>query len=410
MTYSEILRVAIESLLINRLRSFLTTLGIVIGVGAVIGLVSLGRAVEVFIASEFESLGSNILEVSSRRPSSPTRTRIEPLSMRAAADLANPLNTSTISQIAVTYGVFGQIQSGSNRLSLSITGVSANYAQLRSWPLLYGSFIEAQDIEETTRVAVLGLDVVESLFGQRFFNPVGQIIRINDRSFTVIGVMTERGGTFVSQDNVILIPITTAQTRLANARAADGSYIVSRMYVQVRDEGMINQATQEITAYLSEKHRVMFPDEQDFQISNSSDILSIINQVSGVLTVFLVMIAGISLLVGGIGIMNIMLVSVTERTREIGLRKALGARGSDILLQFLTESIALSLLGGVVGILIAWLATSIGTALIPELTIQLSADAVLLATGVSSFVGAFFGFYPARRAAGMRPIDALRFE
>lgn len=410
MTYSEILRVAIESLLINRLRSFLTTLGIVIGVGAVIGLVSLGRAVEVFIASEFESLGSNILEVSSRRPSSPTRTRIEPLSMRAAADLANPLNTSTISQIAVTYGVFGQIQSGSNRLSLSITGVSANYAQLRSWPLLYGSFIEAQDVEETTRVAVLGLDVVESLFGQRFFNPVGQIIRINDRSFTVIGVMTERGGTFVSQDNVILIPITTAQTRLANARAADGSYIVSRMYVQVRDEGMINQATQEITAYLSEKHRVMFPDEQDFQISNSSDILSIINQVSGVLTVFLVMIAGISLLVGGIGIMNIMLVSVTERTREIGLRKALGAKGSDILLQFLTESIALSLLGGVVGILIAWLATSIGTALIPELTIQLSADAVLLATGVSSFVGAFFGFYPASRAAGMRPIDALRFE
>ena len=330
--------------------------------------------------------------------------------MRAAADLANPLNTSTISQIAVTYGVFGQIQSGSNRLSLSITGVSANYAQLRSWPLLYGSFIEAQDVEETTRVAVLGLDVVESLFGQRFFNPVGQIIRINDRSFTVIGVMTERGGTFVSQDNVILIPITTAQTRLANARAADGSYIVSRMYVQVRDEGMINQATQEITAYLSEKHRVMFPDEQDFQISNSSDILSIINQVSGVLTVFLVMIAGISLLVGGIGIMNIMLVSVTERTREIGLRKALGARGSDILLQFLTESIVLSLLGGVAGILIAWLATSIGTALIPDLTIQLSADAVLLATGVSSFVGAFFGFYPARRAAGMRPIDALRFE
>lgn len=410
MTYSEILRVAIESLLINRLRSFLTTLGIVIGVGAVIGLVSLGRAVEVFIASEFESLGSNILEVSSRRPSSPTRTRIEPLSMRAAADLANPLNSSTISQIAVTYGVFGQIQSGPNRLSLSLTGVSANYAQLRSWPLLYGSFIEAQDIEETTRVAVLGLDVVESLFGQRFFNPVGQIIRINDRSFTVIGVMTERGGTFVSQDNVILIPITTAQTRLANARAADGSYIVSRMYVQVRDEGMINQATQEITAYLSEKHRVMFPDEQDFQISNSSDILSIINQVSGVLTVFLVMIAGISLLVGGIGIMNIMLVSVTERTREIGLRKALGARGSDILLQFLTESIVLSLLGGVVGILIAWLATSIGTALIPDLTIQLSADAVLLATGVSSFVGAFFGFYPARRAAGMRPIDALRFE
>lgn len=410
MSLGEIFRIALESLLINRLRSILTTLGIVIGVGAVIGLVSLGRAVETFIASEFETLGSNVLEVRSAAPRSPTRDRVEPLTTLEATRLANPAIAPSVLQTATSYTLFGQVVAGAERTSTTLNGASANYAEVRNWLPLLGTFITEEHIRETARVAVLGLDVVEELFGTRGYNPLGMTIRINERSFTVVGVMSERGGTFISEDNVVFVPISTAQTRLDNARTRDGGYRVTAIYAQVIDENAVQSGTQEISAFLSEAHGVVFENEQDFRITSPSDLLGIINQVSGVLTVFLTLIASISLLVGGIGIMNIMLVSVTERTREIGLRKALGAQRSDILTQFLIESTLLSLLGGIIGILIGWLAGVIGTALIAELTITLSLDAVFLATTVSTLVGVFFGYYPASRAANMRPIDALRFE
>jgi putative ABC transport system permease protein len=410
MQFSETLRIAISSLLVNRLRSILTTLGIIIGVGAVIGLVSLGRAVEDFIASEFSDLGSNILEVRSSRPNSPTRVRVDPLTTIEADALSNPIIAPSIANVAQSYSLGGTVRLGTELIAPPLQGVSANYAELRSWSVLLGDFITLDDVESAGRVAVLGLDVVESLFGQRTFNPVGQIIRINDRPFTVVGVMTERGGTFVSEDNVVLIPISTAQTRLANARARDGGQIVSTIYVEVINEDLVPQATSEIENYLNEKHGIVFADEQDYTISSSADLLETINQLSGTLTIFLVLIASVSLLVGGIGIMNIMLVSVTERTREIGLRKSVGARSRDILSQFLIESTLLSLLGGILGIAVGWLASTIGTALIPDLTITLSLDAVILAVGVSTLVGVFFGYYPANRAANMKPIDALRFE
>jgi putative ABC transport system permease protein len=410
MDFWQTLRLAYESITLNRLRSILTTIGIIIGVGAVIGLVSLGRAVEAFIASEFDALGSNILEVSSAPPRSPTRDRVQPLTTVEADALRNPAIAPSVVDIAYDYNLFGQVTANSENTRTSIRGVTANYDELRNWAVQSGEFITEEHVATTARVAVLGLDVVESLYGDRTFDPVGQQIRVNQRSFTIIGVMTQRGGTFISEDDVVIIPVSTAQSRLDNARTADGGYRISTIFVQARSEAVLPLATEQITTYLSEAHNIVFADEQDFRVTTPSDILDIVNQVSGTLTAFLVLIASISLLVGGIGIMNIMLVSVTERTREIGLRKALGARGEDILNQFLIESVMLSLVGGFFGILLAWGAATLGTALIPQLTITLSFDAVILATTVSTLVGVLFGYYPAWRASKMKPIDALRFE
>lgn len=413
MNLSESVRIAIGSLLINRLRAMLTTLGIIIGVGAVIGLVSLGRGVERFVQSEFQALGSNILFVYSSAPNSSTRTSVQPISTLEGEALADPLTAPSILRVAMEYNIGALVAAGGRAAQLAATGVTPNFVDVRNWQPQRGAFISQTDVDNAARVAVLGTTVVERLFGDKTFDAVGQIIRINERAFTVIGVMAEQGGglgALGDQNEVVYIPISTAQTRLDRARTRDGGYRVDFLNVQAVSEERMREAALEIETYLSDAHNIRFQGEQDFTIINQSDLIASLGAVTGILTVFLSLIAGISLLVGGIGIMNIMLVSVTERTREIGLRKAVGARGADIMLQFLIESLILSFLGGVLGIALGGLITVIGGVLVPDLQLALTADAVVLATVVSTLIGIFFGLYPASRAAQMRPIDALRFE
>jgi putative ABC transport system permease protein len=408
MNLTESFRIALTSLVINRLRAVLTTLGIIIGVGAVVGLTSLGRGVEQYVAQQFEDLGVNLLMVSSATPSSSTRTEVQPITDEEGAAIAR---LPGVRQVAMQYNVSGTLEVGAESVNLSLNGITPSYSPVNNWFPQGGRFINQTDVNDAARVVVLGTTTVEELYGSTDFNPLGLQLQINGRIFTVIGVMEERSaaGPF-DLNEVAMIPITTAQTRLDDARVRGGAYEVSQIQVQVESDELMDATSQAVEAYLTSAHEIIYAGDEDFSVSSQGDLLSSITQITAILTLFLGGVAGISLLVGGIGIMNIMLVSVTERTREIGLRKAVGARGRDILSQFLIESILLSFVGGLLGIGLGWLISAIGGALVPELDLSLTLNSVLLATGVSSFVGIFFGLYPANRAARMRPIDALRFE
>jgi putative ABC transport system permease protein len=295
--------------------------------------------------------------------------------------------------------MFGQIQ-----------GVPPEYADIRNWYTEVGVYFDESHMNSRARVAVIGKDVVKELFPDNPY-PLDQTIKINDVPFRIIGILEEKGGSsFSNEDESIIIPLTTAQTRLYPQRSKSGDYLVSAIIIQASSEERMDAASEQVAAILRDRHNIDFRDEDDFSMISQADIIAVFGEITGVLTIFLGAIAGISLLVGGIGIMNIMLVSVTERTREIGLRKAVGARRRDILWQFLVEAVALSVFGGIIGIILGATGAEIISALVDGFRAIVTPDAVVLATTFSAAVGLFFGIYPARRASLLNPIDALRYE
>jgi putative ABC transport system permease protein len=412
----ENVRVALDGLLANKLRSALTMLGVIIGVGAVIALMSIGEGAQTEITGQISSIGTNLLVV---MPTNTGRvggggTASGGLTMDDVEALLAPSAVPDAALIVPQYSVSGQIIYGDTNFSASGVGTTPDYLALNNLTLAEGDFISARDIEKRAKVAVLGAQVAQDLFGD--FNPVGQKIKIANAagtqktSLTVIGVLEEKGGSMLADaDNSVYVPISTAQTKLANARNALGKLTVSRIDVMAASESQVDAAYSGIEAILNEQHGIGPLDDADFSIINQADMLEMATSITNTLTVFLGAVAGISLLVGGIGIMNIMLVSVTERTREIGLRKAVGARKGDVLFQFLMEAIILSLIGGIIGIL-----TGIGVGQLVSLTgvvtSVVTVQSILLAVGFSFAIGLFFGIYPANQAAGLNPIEALRYE
>ena len=407
MSLLETFRIAVTALATNRLRALLTTLGIVIGVTAVVSLMSLGTSLQNYITNQFQSLGADIVQVSAARNRN-TASGTQPLTTSDAEGLLQSAAASNIKAVAWTYGTRATVSAGDTSASLTITGVTANYADVNNWHAGSGRFISQENIDESARVALLDQTTATDLFGTE--SAVGQTVLLQGQVFTVIGVMEERS-TGISQQMVI-VPVTTAQTRLTNVRVAGMGYRVSSIQVKSlkTDTASVEALTTEIKNYLLKAHGITNASAADFNVFSSSSILDSLTSTLNTLTIFLSAIAGISLLVGGIGVMNIMLVSVTERTREIGLRKAVGAQPSSLLLQFLLESVLLSLFGGGIGILLAIGLLTIAGLLITQLTIVVTPISAILATAISTLIGVLSGVYPASRASAMHPIQALRFE
>jgi len=415
MNLTSSIRIAMRGLSSNKLRAALTMLGIVIGVGAVITLLSVGQGVEQYIAQQFQSIGSNLLFVVpgqlQHTPGALRRGRTsQGLTYGDALAIADPFNVPDVVAVAPELGRFTAVTAGKRDALPQVLGVTPQYTVVRNWEVVLGEFVDEGTLATQSRVAVLGQTVAERLFPDEDY-PIGQTIKIGAVPFRVIGVMEEKGGSgFGDQDNAVFVPLTTAQARIYRDRTISGEYRVSVIYAQAVSEDRMEAAANQIADLLRQRHNIAYRDDDDFTVINQSDIISIFGEITGVLTIFLGSIAAISLLVGGIGIMNIMLVSVTERTREIGLRKAVGAKRRDILLQFLIEAVVISTIGGFVGLGLGIIGAQVVSGLAEELTAVTSVQSVLLAIGFSAAVGLFFGIYPATRAARLNPIDALRYE
>lgn len=400
-----LVKVAGKSIIKNKMRTLLTMLGIIIGVGAVLVMVAVGDGAKSQIENQIRNLGSNMLVVTPGSSSAGGVSRgsgsFNRLSLEDAEKIKN--ESVFVSMVSPVVTTFSQIIGGSGNWRARLNGVDVDYLLIRDWDLASGSWFTPQDVRTGKKVAVLGKTVADQLFAGQ--DAVGQTIQIRNVPVQVIGVLEPKGQTpeGSDQDDVVLAPHTTVQQRLSRFR------FVSQILVSTSNQNDIPAAQDEMSAILRESHGLAQYEENDFEVRNQTQLADAASGTTEVMTLLLAAIASISLLVGGIGIMNIMLVSVTERTREIGIRMAIGARGSDVLVQFLIEAIVMSVLGGAIGVAIGFG----GAALVANVTgwsTVVEPNTVVVALVFSAAVGIFFGFYPARKAAAMNPIDALRFE
>ncbi|MBI4600267.1 ABC transporter permease [Candidatus Uhrbacteria bacterium] len=401
---SDIFEETAIALLANKARSGLTILGIVIGIASVIAMVSIGRGAQGTIQSSIEGLGSNLLTIApgvlqpGRGFVSSGRGGAQTLKKTDADALANIFGVRYVSpEIQRRFQVTSQ---AGNNTNVTVIGGREEYAAVHAMEIENGIFVTSANDRSMSRVAVLGPTTAQDLFGQDG-DPLGKTIRINKINFKVIGVLKPKGGTgFFNPDDTVIIPLSTMEKIIA------GSDYLSTIAISVTAKDQMAPVKEEASALLIERHHVSEP---DFSIVSQEDILGALSQVTTTFTLFLASIAGISLIVGGIGIMNMMLTAVTERTREIGLRKAIGARRRDISLQFLAEAIMLTFVGGVIGITLGWM-VAVGISRITGIATIVSLQSIVLACSVSAVIGIVFGYYPAQRAAGLNPIDALRYE
>ena len=409
MNVIESVRVAVRSLVANKLRSGLTMLGVIIGVAAVIALVAVGTGAQARVTEQFESLGSNLLVILpgaiSFRGASQGAASAQSLTnddVEAIARLA-----SSVAAIAPEFSTRGQVVYGNKNTQTTVLGVTPEYPTVRNSQVARGRFIDSLDLSNQAKVAVLGATVAEDLFGGSLVDPLGKRIKINRQNYQVVGVMASKGvGGFQNLDDQVFIPLSTAQIRFGGA----GNTSLQSINVQVISEDKMEWAQAELGAVMRARHSLAPGRPDDFTVLNQAQIVETVQQTTQTFTVLLGSIAAISLVVGGIGIMNIMLVSVTERTREIGIRKAVGARRRDILGQFLAEAVVLSLLGGLLGVLVGYGGAQVITPLLGGARALVTLNSVVMALSVSLGVGLFFGIYPAGRAAALNPIDALRYE
>ena len=405
MDLFESLLTAVDSLMANKVRAILTMLGVIIGVAAVIALMSIGNGVSESITGEIEAIGTNLIVISTDLDNSGGYAA---LSMTDVEALDDPLRAPAVGEVSAVVQGNQEVRHEGQSLQTVVAGVTADHFLVNNMSEFQsGDGLTQNDVDTAARVAVLGSDAAYDLFGETY--PIGESVKVSGAGYEVVGVLAASGSGFTNNDGTVYVPLSTAQSRLYGERTRSGEKAVSTITVQAASAEDTDAALEQVTEVLREEHGISYASDDDFSLFSQSDLLSTFDAITATLTAFLGAIAGISLLVGGIGIMNIMLVSVTERTREIGIRKAVGALKRDILAQFLLESIMLSIIGGLLGLALGWLMSTVAGRLL-DLSTVVDLSTVLIATGFAAGVGLVFGIYPAWRAADARPIEALRYE
>lgn len=403
----EIIIESFRTLTLNKMRTGLAILGIIIGIGSVIALISLGQSSQQSVTNRIESLGANLLTVSpGGQNTGAVRGAIgggTTLTLEDAKAIQSSPEITTVKNVSPEFSRRTQITAGRNNTNTQIIGVYPAYADVHKVEIASGTFITQRDVDQMSKIAVIGPQVASDLFGSGS-DPIGQSIRTNGQSLKIVGVTVSKGGSgFLNADDIIYVPLTTAQKQLF------GINYISSIGIEAKSQDIMTDAQNEIGYFLLTRHKLNTPAQADFSIFSQNDILNTASQVTETFTALLGGIAAISLLVGGIGIMNIMLVTVTERTREIGLRKALGAKKKIIITQFLSEAIILTITGGIIGMIVG-IGISYFLSQIVSLPFTISVSSILLAVGVSGVIGVLFGWYPAKKASDLQPIEALRYE